>query len=206
MTKKPQIQKPPKKTVSIEVRISEEDKTAFMAACHAANRSASQALRGLMRVFVGFHSARQRMLETMTHLISKPLRLTAAALTGALALTSSLLLAPMASADMTYAYQVVVDDGIGQIVSMGETLDGEGPIADSLGPGVRFELVTLPCGESEMADCESAELRLTVSELSDGEIVRELIHGVAVSDTDSTRYEAELGDGRTLRVHVAPRA
>lgn len=205
MTNRPKHKRPPKKTVSLEVPVSEDDKSAFMAACRSANRSASAALRDLMGLFVVIQGTRTRMLEMLKSLLIRPVRAVIAALATTLAASAGLLLAPTASADMQLAYQVIVDDGVGRIVSMGETGTGDAPISDTLGDDVRFELVAVSCGEDTRASCDAGELRLTVGESQNGETVREFIQGVGVAETGETRFETELMDGRTLVVYVVPK-
>lgn len=205
MTNSPKHKRPPKKTVSLEVRVSEDDKSAFMAACRSANRSASAALRDLMGLFVVIQRTRTRMLEMLKSLLIRPVRAATAALATTLAASAGLLLAPTASADMQLAYQVIVDDGVGQIVSMGETSTGNEPVSDTLGQDIRFELVAVSCGEDTAMGCEAGELRLTVGESQNGETVREFVHGVGVAETGQTRFETGLMNGRTLVVYVVPK-
>lgn len=207
MTKKSPKQRPPKKTVSIEVRVSEEDKRDFIEACRTANRSVSSALRGLMRGFVVFQRSRHRMFETMTRLLFRPVRMALASLGAAAALSTSLILAPGASADMPLAYQVALDDGAGVIVSMGELdLSDNEAVTDRLGDDVLFHLGGGICEAPDAPECAQELLVLQVSEFRDGEAFHENHMGIEVAETGLTTFETQLSDGRTVTVLIEPRA
>jgi len=207
MTNKTSKQRPPKKTVSIEARVSEEDKRDFIEACRTGNLSASSALRGLMRMFVVFQRSRHRMFETMTRLLFRPVRMALASLGTSAALSASLLLAPSASADMPLAYQVALDDGAGVIVSQGELdLAENQAVTDQLGEGVRFHLGGGICDAPDAAECADQFLVLQISELRDGEAFWENHMGIAVAETGLTTFETQLSDGRMMTVLIEPQA
>jgi hypothetical protein len=200
----------PKKTVSIEVRVSEEEKNAFILACAAANRSASSVLRRLMGLFVGFQNLRHGINAMFNRHIFKPAGAAIAAIGAAATLSVGLLLAPPASADMEFAYQIIVDDGAGRIVSQG--VAGVGPegaqdrIADSLGETVRFEFQAEPCEAMGDPSCPqgAVHILLRVFDSSMGETVTD--SGIVVAADTSGRFETRLDDGRTLSMVLQPRA
>lgn len=200
----------PKKTVSIEVRVSEEEKRAFTEACRTANRSVSQVLRRLMEVFVSLQSIRQRTISTMTFLRLRPIRTAITAISAAAALSMSFVLLPSASADMRMAYQVSLDDGVGRIVSEGiaefgsEAGEGE-PVADMLGETVRFRIAAQSCAANAGPSCPqgAANVVISVWEYQDSEGWRATDRGVVTAETGETRFEERLGDGRSIRVTFA---
>ena len=207
MTKKSPKQRPPKKTVSIEVRVSEEDRRDFIEACRTADRSASSAFRGLMRVFVLLQRSRHRMFATMTRLLFRPVRMALASIGAAAALSMSLVLAPSASADMTLAYQVALDDGAGVIVSMGEVdAAANGVVRDRLGEDVRFELSAQPCNAETPCADDRPRLVLSLWDYRDGELVTATDQGIDVLEAGETRYETRMANGRTLTILLAPKA
>tara|TARA_R110002096_G_scaffold33966_8_gene97444 strand:+ start:1112 stop:1759 length:648 start_codon:yes stop_codon:yes gene_type:complete len=197
----------PKKTVSIEVRVSEEEKRAFSDACRAANRSVSGVLRRLMDVFVSLQSIRQRTFDTMTFLLFRPVRTAITAISATAVLSMSFVFLPSASADMRMAYQVSLDDGIGVIVSEGVTEFGsetgeDAPIGDMLGETVRFTIAAQPCGASAGPSCPegAANVVISVWEYQDGQGWRATDRGLVTAETGETRFEERLGDGRSLQV------
>ncbi|MGX6646895.1 hypothetical protein ACWCOP_03000 [Maricaulaceae bacterium MS644] len=199
----------PKKTVSIEVRVSEQEKHAFMEACRTANRSASTVLRRLMRLFVAHQHLRHRTLKMMTRFFFHPVRAGVASFAMVAALSMSLFFSPTASADMRFAFQVLVDDGVGQIVSTGEAdFASGGSVGDTLGDRVRFRLAAAPCLNSASSVCAEDDRQLVLSlwDYIDGELVTATDQGIDVSNSGETRYETRMGDGRTLVVLLAPRA
>jgi hypothetical protein len=203
----------PKKTVSIEVRVSEEDKRAFWDACRAANRPASAVLRNLMELFVAFRNLRDRMFATMKRFIRHPFTTVFAAFAMATALSTSLLLSPSAAADFRMAYQVIVDDGVGQIVSQGHTdvgsnIDEPNINADTLGDDVRFAFEVQSCDARAEMSCSTGDMLILLSiwESNSGQVETAVDRGVVVSPSDETRFEMVLGDGRELSVLFVPLA
>jgi hypothetical protein len=200
----------PKKTVSIEVRVSEEDKHAFLEACRIANRSASAVLRRLMGVFVSLQRLRPRSPAMLTRFFLHPARaaVTALALTGAV--TAGIGLTPGAAAEVQLAYQVAVADDEGRIVSHGVADLGRAgaagaPSGDRLGPDVRFTLEARTCtGATPDCPAGASHVLLRVWDSSAGETVT--ASGVVVGEAGETRYDARLDDGRRLEVILAPRA
>ncbi|WP_421791348.1 hypothetical protein [Hyphobacterium sp.] len=206
-------QREPKKTVSIEVRVSEEDKHAFWEACRSANRPASAVLRHLMEVFVAFRNLRQRVFAMFDHIIRKPISATLGAFACAAALSMSLMLAPSAAADVRLIYQVVVDDGVGQIVSEGQAEFGQADgadaaISDTLGDGIRYSFAASPCIAGSTTACAEGQTVIVFSlwEAKNGELTRATDSGIAVSPTDETRFQTALSDGRVLTVLFLPQA
>lgn len=211
MKNEPPMRRDPKKTVSIEVRVSSEEKHAFAEACRSANRSVSEVLRRSMSVFVLLHGVQQRITRSMTFLFQRPIRAALTALGSACTLTAGVLLVPSASADMPLAYQVNLDDGIGQIVSQGVTgrgSEGSGPVSDSLGESVRYALVVEPCGAAAAPSCPdgAAHVMLSVWELRDGEDWRAEDRGIVTSQSGEIRFEEVLSDGRVLTLIVGPQS
>lgn len=197
----------PKKTVSIEVRVSDEEKRAFVDACQTSDRSVSAVLRQLMEGFVAFQSIRHRTFSMMKRFILSPARAAIASIGSVAAVSLALILAPTASAEMRLAYQVFVDDGVGQIVSMGELDLASGrSVGDTLGEGVRFELTAAPCQGAEASRCtgQDRELVLSLWDSRDGDVVTATNQGIAVLDSGETRFETGISQGRTLVVLVAP--
>ena len=206
MTKKPQRRRAPKKTVSIEVRLSEEEKSAFMDACRSGNRPASKVLRRLMGLFVVLQRSKHRIVSMMTRFIFQPLRLALASAGTAAAVAASFILAPTASADMHVAYQVVLQDEGGEIVSMGEMNASQiGVATDNLGEGVRFALASNPCKDSDGASCVPY-LTLSMWKPCNGELIARIDQGLEVPASEQTLYEREIGDGRMLVVRLQPGA
>lgn len=208
MKNEPPTRREPKKTVSIEVRVSSEEKHAFAEACRSANRSVSEVLRRSMVIFVLLHGVQQRITRSMTYLLRRPVRATLTALGSAATLTAGVLLVPSASADMPLAYQVNLDDGIGQIVSQGVAGGGSAasaPVSDTLGESVRYELVVDPCGTAAAPSCPDgdAHVMLSVWELRDGEDWRAESRGITIAHSSEARFEEVLSDGRVLTLIVA---
>ncbi len=197
----------PKKTVSIEVRVSDEEKRAFVDACQTSDRSVSAVLRRLMEGFVAFQSIRSRTFSMMKRFLQSPARAAIASIGSVAAVSMALILAPTASAEMRLAYQVFVDDGVGQIVSMGE-LDfaSDGSVGDSLGDRVRFQLTAAPCQSDDGSACAGRDRQLVLSlwDYREGELVTETDQGIHLPESGETRYETAMGDGRTLVVLLAP--
>lgn len=206
-------QRAPKKTVSIEVRVSEEDKNAFLQACRSANRPASAVLRRLMELFVAFRKLRHRMFATMKQFFSRPLTTTFAAFAMAAALSTSLLLAPTAAAEVRLAYQFIVDDGVGQIVSQGRTeigsnVEDSSMTADTLGDGVRYAFEVQPCITQTVTSCSADDMLIILSiwESGAGRSETAIDRGIIVSSSGETRIETILSDGRVLSVLFVPQA
>lgn len=206
-------QREPKKTVSIEVRVSEEDKHAFWDACRAANQPASAVLRRLMGLFVAFRNLRQRMFAMMTRVSRRPVSAALAGLALAVSLSLSLLLAPVAAADVRLTYQVVVEDGIGQIVSQGQAVfnvhAGDADIiSDTLGEDVRYAFAAQACDPATETSCAEggAMVHFSIWESRNGEDVVAIERGIAVVPSGETRFETVLSDGRVLSVLFLPQA
>lgn len=205
------MQREPKKTVSIEVRVSEEDKNAFWEACRAANRPASAVLRRLMGLFVACRILRLGMFSMINRIFRRPLSAAFAAIALAASLSISLMFAPMAAADVRLTYQIIVHDGIGQIVSQGQTvldLDADDPsvIADTLGDGVRYAFEAQACDAEAGAACPagSAQVVLSLWESHEGRDIIATDQGIALSPNGETRFETALSDGRVLSVLFLP--
>ncbi|MEE2565941.1 hypothetical protein [Hyphobacterium marinum] len=197
----------PKKTVSIEARVSEEEKRAFTQACRAANRPVSQVLRGLMGVFVSLHSIRQWISTTMTFLLFRPLRTAFASISAAAMLATGVFLVPSASADIRMAYQVNLDDGIGRIVSEGVTSVSSGngvsePVADTLGETVRYSITAQPCGSDAGPSCPAGAAHVVISLWDNlaGAGWTETDRGIVTATSGETRFEEQLGEGRSITV------
>lgn len=144
----------------------------------------------------------------MKRLILRPASAALACLGAAAVLSMSLVLAPSASADMPLAYQVVVDDGVGRIVSMGELdVSGAEAVSDQLGEDVRFQLAAQPCEDEAASQCHEDATRLVLSLWSyrDGQVVTATNEGIDVLDDGLTSYETRISDGRTVTVLLEPR-
>lgn len=145
----------------------------------------------------------------MTRFFFQPVRAGVASFAMVAALSMSLFFSPTASADMRFAFQVFVDDGVGQIVSTGEAdFASGGSVGDTLGDRVRFRLAAAPCLNSASSVCAEDDRQLVLSlwDYIDGELVTATDQGIDVSNSGETRYETRMGDGRTLVVLLAPRA
>ncbi|MBI1236822.1 MAG: hypothetical protein GC188_09090 [Alphaproteobacteria bacterium] len=211
MTNETSTGREPKKTVSIEVRVSEEDKRAFWEACRAADRPASAVLRHLMALFVAFRNLRHRIYAMINRFSRHPLTASLAAMAMVATLAMSLLLTPSAAADIRLTYQVVVDDGVGQIVSEGQAIfglnaDDRVVIDDSLGNTVQYSFDVRNCDAQAETSCPDGDAMavFNVQESRDGQVVIETVRGIVLSQSGETRYETVLSDGRTLSVLLLP--
>jgi hypothetical protein len=196
----------PKKTVSIEVRVSEEEKRAFMTACRTANRSVSSVLRRLMGLFVVHQHLRHRIPAMMTNFFRRPVRAAFVSVASAAAVSMSLLVTPGAAADVRLVYQIAVDDGVGPIVSMGSAEFTENaaatPVTDRLGDTVRFEFTAEACEVEAGAACPQGRTRVLLS-VWDGVEGQELTvtdRGIVLAESGDTRFDSTLSDGRVLTV------
>ncbi|WP_420432875.1 hypothetical protein [Hyphobacterium sp.] len=203
----------PKKTVSIEVRVSEEDKQAFWDACRAADQPASAVLRRLMGIFVAIRNLRQKMFSMINRFFRRLLSSALAASAMAASLAVSLIIAPLAAADVRLTYQVIVDDGIGQIVSQGQTVidendDDPSVIADGLGEGVRYAFTAQACDAADNVSCAEGTTMVVLSlwESHEGQDVIATDQGIALSLNEETRFETVLSDGRILSVLFLPQS
>lgn len=199
------MQRAPKKTVSIEVRVSEEEKQAFSEACQSANRPVSAVLRQLMVFFVTFRKLRTRILSMFKRIFQRPLSATLAAIGMAAAMSVSLMVSPMAAADARLSYQIIIDDGLGQIVSQGQTgtsRAAEDPtvFSDTLGEAVRYAFEVLPCDQTTELSCPSggSVVVLSIWESQSGAVELATDRGIVLSTSGETRFEATLSDGRIL--------
>ena len=97
----------------------------------------------------------------MKRFLQSPARAAIASIGSVAAVSMALILAPSASAEMRLAYQVFVDDGVGQIVSMGE-LDfaSDGSVGDSLGDRLRFQLTAASCEGDDASACAGRDRQL----------------------------------------------
>ncbi|WP_323761893.1 hypothetical protein [Maricaulis sp.] len=202
-------QREPKKTVSVEVRVSEEDKSAFLNACRAVNRPASSVLRSLMGLFVAFHTLSQWIPAMLKNLLFRPVSAAVSSVALVAALSGSLLLAPVAAAEVRLAYQIAVDDGVGRIVSHGETdFDDNAAVSDTLGEGLRYALSAVACDADDGTSCPDggshAVLRIWETPSADVETVTD--RGIVVPPSGEARFETTLGDGRVLEVEFLSRA
>lgn len=195
----------PKKTVSIEVRVSEEEKRAFHDACVTANRSASSVLRRLMARFVSHRHLKQRICTMMKHLILHPARAALASLALAAVASAAWLQPPASVAEEVLAFRIWIDDGSGMIVSQGVVGLGEGgahgrPEEDWLGEGVRYRLTAQACAPEAPAPCDNggALIDLHIEQSEDGVVTTVTDSGVVLRTTGETRFEATLNDGRRL--------
>jgi hypothetical protein len=198
----------PKKTVSIEVRVNEEEKHAFILACRSANHSASSVLRRLMGLFVSLQKLRHRTLEMMTRFFFNPVRAAITSIGAVAALSMGLLLAPTASADMQLAYQAVVDDGTGLLVSHGVAelrphSDSGEAVSDRLGETVRYALQARSCeaGDAPACPADGAHVFLTLWDESAGATVTD--RGIVLENSGEALVEMTLNDGRLFSVVFA---
>ncbi len=209
MRNKSPKQREPKKTVSVEVRVSEADKSAFLKACQAANRPASSVLRSLMGLFVSLQTLRQRILAMLNGLFHRPLSAAFSSIAIVAGLSASLIMAPVAAAELRLAYEISVDDGVGLIVSQGEAdFEGGVSVGDRLGEGVRYALEAVPCGAEAGRSCPqgSAHAVLRVWEAQEGRVETVTGRGIIIAQSGETRFETTLSDGRTLAVVLASKA
>lgn len=195
-------QRPPKKTVSVEVRISEERKSAFLEACRRVGRPASEVIRELMAIFVIVQNVKWRFL-TMTKIL-KPAGAVIAGITASVVIGASLLFAPLAAADGKLAYRMAVHDGIGEIVSMGEaglgSASAASPVSDSLGEGVQFQLRAQRCDDFPERACASGHIFVEIDIFTQTEQTEEHrgATSLVIEPGAVGRFEATLSDGRTL--------
>lgn len=201
----PPKRREPKKTVSIEVRVSEEEKHAFLEACRAANRSASSVLRRLMGLFVAFQNLRPRTFKMMD-MIFRPVRATLATIAFAAVISVTLLQTPSAAAEGGLAYHVMIEDAGGRIVSQGlaeVTPEGGAPVRDTLGEGVRFEIKAQPCTESTVQGCSEDDAQILLTIWDHGGMITD--NGIVVRPQGEARFAATLSDGRALTAVFAQR-
>jgi hypothetical protein len=193
----------PKKTVSIEVRVSDEDKTAFMAACNTAGKTASEALRDLMRLFVLGQETKHRALKLMKRYIFRPAQAALATAAAVAGLTASVVFVPAASADMSFSYAIALEDGDTIWTSNGDaSLAGDQVFIERLGEDVSFELSARNCEVPEAAECEGPTLMLSVNVDRGGDVLNQLNGGLDFAGQRTSQFEWPMADGRKFYVIV----
>jgi hypothetical protein len=102
--------RPPKKTDSIEVRLPDETKRAFMARCREQGRSASEVVRGFIDDFLAAPESRPRKASHVMTMLAKPAAIAAA---GAAILFASTIVPSAVSAapDLRAAFSRLDRDG-----------------------------------------------------------------------------------------------
>ncbi|WP_306251314.1 hypothetical protein [Parvularcula sp. IMCC14364] len=202
--------KKPKKTQSVEVRVSEEDKSAFLAACRDAGRPASEVLRRLMKLFVIVQQQRRRYIKmtNMSFLKTASAGLATSAI--ALAIGASLLFAPVASAKGHLNYKISIEDGIGVIISQGSVdLDEEKmaePVTEALGDAVQYELRATPCAQVEQPECLPGHVFIELDVLTRSDAAEDDQNAVSliVREGDTALFERILKNGLTLTAFLEP--
>ncbi len=203
--------RPPKKTQTIELRVSEREKRAFLEACREAGRSASEVLRRLMGFFVIFQQLRKRYTKMIKLNFLKLASAGMATSAIVIAVGASLLFAPVVNAKVYLNYRLVVDDGIGEIVSEGSVeLDEKAPfepVADSLGDAVQYNLRAMPCTQTEHPDCSPDHVYVEIDILTHSEQFEQnkKITSLIVRKGEVARFVSTLQDGQRLTGFLEPR-
>jgi len=197
-------ERPPKKTRTLEIRVSEEEKSAFLDVCSRVNRSASEVLRQLMGLYVTVQSLRVRLLRLVRLNSLKSAGAGIAASAAAIALTFSVFLAPVATANSHLQYRIVVDDGVGEVISEGRMDFGaktaSTPIIEPLGETVQYELRATPCSRNQTVSCSSGQILIEVDILDQSKQSesKKMLTSFTVAQGEAAQFVSDLPDGRVL--------
>jgi hypothetical protein len=200
MTERPMPEREPKKNTTIEVRISDEAKAAFLERCQVQGHSASDALRDFMAAYVhGPKAARSSWTEKGLTMLKSPAA-AMSALAGAALISAAVLLGspPAAADDVELAFEIGINKpGDNQRVEAAINLDYGRPEVFRL-PASRDEagayfyevsVLATPCAEADRCAADNV--------LVDVVIRRE---GAAEAVIAEPRLLAKYGRGAAVSV------
>ena len=212
MTERPMREREPKKTSTIEVRISDEAKAAFLERCQAKGHSASDALRDFMAAYVrGPQAVPTSWIEKGLTMMKSPAAILST-LGGAALISAAVLLGspPAAADDVELAFEISINhSGDNQRVEAAINLDYGRPEVFRL-PAARDEMgdyyyevsvLATPCAEAQRCAADNVLVDVVIRREGAGEAVvaeprllAKYGHGAAVS--------VNAHDGLSVRVQI----
>lgn len=212
MTERPMPEREPKKNSTIEVRISDEAKAAFLERCKAKGQSASDALRDFMAAYVrGPKAASPSWIEKGLTMLKSPAA-ALSALAGVALISAAVLLGspPAAADDVELAFEIGINKpDENQRVEAAINLDYGRPEVFRL-PAARDEageyfyevsVLATPCAEADRCAADNVLVNVVIRREGAGEaivaeprLLAKYGHGAAVS--------VNASDGVSVRVEI----